>query len=352
MDLSANKKAGRRPVFLCFFNVIIYGIISNMKNKFLYIISVVSCFAAGAASANWQYAGTYVGDGAYIDDGARFVMSVRGGAAIGNAKIKNEMGPVSTVYYVDDTGYVISEGMYKSCGDGGCDGFRELGAGDLSTLSSNKKFSEYSFAAGASVGWTLPNRPQWRVELGWDHISEADYNASPMFDGDLVLNGSNADYIIDASAGAVQSKLSSDVISVMAFYDFFDGVYKPVNKLIPYVGFGAGYADTKTILNLTDLYGNLSWDLAMQQYGKFNEYGTALDFYKSEEHTSNVAGILAAGASYGVTSSMFLDFGARVMYIPRVKWKLTNSDDTSNRDFFNAESLIYVNLMLGLRFEF
>lgn len=123
-----------------------------MKNKFLYIISVVSCFAAGAASANWQYAGTYVGDGAYIDDGARFVMSVRGGAAIGNAKIKNEMGPVSTVYYVDDTGYVISEGMYKSCGDGGCDGFRELGAGDLSTLSSNKKFSEYSFAAGASVG--------------------------------------------------------------------------------------------------------------------------------------------------------------------------------------------------------
>ena len=285
-----------------------------MKKTFISILSVVACFVAADAHANWQYSGTYVGDGAYIDDGSRFTISVRGGAAMGNAKIKNEMGPVSTVYYVDDaTGYVISEGMFNSCGEGGCDGFRELGAGDLSTLSADKKFSEYSFAAGASVGWTLPNRPQWRVELGWDHIAEADYNASPMFTGDLVLSGTNADYIIDTSAGAVQSKLSSDIVSVMAFYDFFDGVYKPANQLIPYVGFGAGYADTKTILNLTDLYGNLSWDLAMQQYGEFNDYKTALNFYKSEEHTSNVAGIVAAGASYGITNSMFLDFGARVM---------------------------------------
>jgi len=324
-----------------------------MKNKFLYFLSIASCLAAGAANANWQYAGTYVGDGAYIDDGSRFTISVRGGAAMGNAKIKNDMGPVSTVYYINDTtGYIISEGMYKSCGDGGCDGFRELGAGDLSDLGADKKFSEYSFAAGASVGWTLPNRPQWRVELGWDHIAEADYNASPMFDGQLMLAGTTGDFPIDASAGAVQSKISSDIISVMAFYDFFDGIQKPVGTLIPYVGFGAGYADSKTILNLTDLYGNLSWDLALREYGKWDEYNVALNFYKSETHTANVAGVLAAGASYGITDGMFLDLGARVMYIPRIKWKLSNADDSSHRDFFSADGMFYINLMLGLRFEF
>ena len=49
---------------------------------------------------------------------------------------------------------------------------------------------------------------------------------------------------------------------------------------------------------------------------------------------------------------MFFDFGMRLMYIPRVKWGLTNIDDTKHREFFSAENLIYINAMAGIRFEF
>ena len=65
-----------------------------------------------------------------------------------------------------------------------------------------------------------------------------------------------------------------------------------------------------------------------------------------------MAGLLALGASYGLTQQMFFDFGVRAMYIPRVKWGLTNVDDTKHREFFSAENLIYINAMVGIRFEF
>ena len=49
---------------------------------------------------------------------------------------------------------------------------------------------------------------------------------------------------------------------------------------------------------------------------------------------------------------MFMDFGVRAIYIPRVKWELSNEDGTKHREWFSAENLFYVNAMLGLRFEF
>ena len=224
--------------------------------------------------------------------------------------------------------------------------------GDLADVKPANDFSEFSFAAGASLGWTIPNRPQWRIEVGWDHITEMEYNESPLFEGDLALTGGDvAGVVIMAQSGSAQSKVSTDIISAMAYYDFFDGLRKPLYKIIPYVGFGIGYADTETTLNLSDLYGDLSTSVDLQNFGEPDDYGV-VQFYRSKTNSSNIAGVVAAGISYGVTENMFLDFGARVAYIPKIKWSLENKDDTRHRDWFSAENMIYANIMLGVRFEF
>lgn len=332
----------------------ICDIIGSMRKRIFCILSVLSCLVATPAAANWEYSGTYLGDGYYSDDGSRFVMSVRGGASFGFGSIKNEVGSLTTEYYVNPgDGMVISAAHYDACvKGGGCDGFLYAGMGDLADVKPASDFSEFSFAAGASLGWTIPNRPQWRLEVGWDHITEMEYNQSPLFDGDLPLTGGDvSDVVIIAQSGSAQSKISTDIISAMAFYDFFDGLQKPVRKVIPYVGFGIGYADSKTTLNLSDLYGDLSTSVDLQNFGEADDYGV-VQFYRSKTSSSNITGLVALGLSYGITETMFFDFGARVAYIPKIKWALTNKDDTRTRDWFSAESMIYANIMLGLRFEF
>ncbi len=306
------------------------------------------------AVANWQYPGTYVGDGWYEDDGTRFVISARGGASFGFADIKNNVGAVVNEYFISPDGTtVVSATYYDACVEqGGCAGYLSAGFGDLENLPPTKDFKGFSFAAGASIGWTLPNRPQWRIEAGWDHISKSDYNASPMFEGRLDLTGGDVSGVaIEAQSASVNSTVTTDIISAMLFYDFFDGLYKPLQTTIPYIGFGLGYADTKTVLNLADPYGDLSAQVEFQQFGKVDDYGVT-QFYRSEKTTSNVAGILAAGFSYGISEKMFVDMGVRIAYIPRIKWGLTNADDTRHRELFSAENLIYTNVMAGIRFEF
>ncbi len=325
-----------------------------MKSKKIFLLPVLMCLAAPGAHANWQYSGTYIGEGTYADDGSRFVISLRGGASYGMASIENDMGSLTSEYYYDPTtGIVASKPYYDACVlAGNCDGFLYAGVGDLSTLPADQDFSAFTFAAGASIGWTMPNRPQWRIELGWDHINESEYNASPLFDGDMTLSGGDPDgIVINAASGSVQSKVTTDIVSVMAFYDFFDGLYKPLQTFIPYIGLGVGYADTKTTMNLTDPYGELSADVDMQNFGDVDDYGI-IQFYRSKYTNSNIAGIAALGVSYGISETMFLDLGARVAYIPRIKWALTNQNDTRQRDWFSGKNLIYANIMLGLRFEF
>lgn len=311
---------------------------------------------AGSASANWQYPGTYVGDGWYEDDGMRFVISGRGGASFGFASIKNTVGAAANDYYLQKgTDNVVTATYYEACVDAGkCNpyDFVYAGYGDLESLSPSKNFKGFAFAAGASIGWTLPNRPQWRIEAGWDHISKSDYNSSPMFDGDLeLMAGDIQGIVVNVQSSAVNSTITTDIISAMAFYDFFDGLQKPLNTAIPYIGFGLGYADTKTVLNLSDPYGDLSAQVDFRQFGEQDDYGVT-QFYKSERTTSNVAGLLAFGVSYGISDSIFMDFGVRIAYVPEVKWELTNATDTKHREFFAADNLVYTNAMLGLRFEF
>lgn len=326
----------------------------GMRKRFFTLLPIFLCVAATPAMANWQYDGEYVGDGWYMDDGARFVISVRGGASAGFGGMKNDVGALSTYYYINDGGNLISESVCYANG-GNClnDGYKLAGYGDIASLPLTKDFESFAFAAGASIGWTLPGRPQWRFEAGWDHIMKSDYNASPLFEGKMQLyDGVLSE--MDAASGSVQSTVQTDIISAMAFYDFFDGLQKPMRTMTPYVGFGIGYADTTTTMNLTDTYGNLSGDNSMDQYGTISEDDPykLVNFYKSSYSNSNIAGIIAAGFSYGLTDRIFMDAGARLTYIPKVKWVLTNADDTHHRDWISAENLIYINMMLGLRFEF
>ena len=325
-----------------------------MKYKNFIFIPLLACIFFNGAMANWQYPGAYVGDGWWQDDGARFVLSFRGGASVANAAIKNNMGSLTSEYYIDPTtGVVVSAEYWAACTDGGdCENYVYAGVGELAELPASKDFSSFSFAAGASIGLTIPNAPQWRMELGWDHITENEYNSSPLYEGEMNLVGGDvSDVAIYVQSGSVQSTVSTDIISAMFFYDFFDGLYKPLREIIPYVGFGLGYADSKTIFNLSDLYGDLSSSVDLQNFGELDEYGI-LQFYRSETSSSNIAALVSAGFSYGLSEGVFLDLGARLAYIPKIKWALTNKDNTRQRDWFSANNVIYANFMLGLRFEF
>ena len=296
--------------------------------------------------AGWQYDGVYLGDGWYQDDGSRFVLSVRGGASYGMGQIENNAGAIAIGFRYDETNNTL-----LPYDDPSASSLPFAGYYELADVPAEKDFSSFSFAAGASLGWTIPHTPQWRIEVGWDHIVKSDYNASPMFVGTVVLKDGQVTPPIqlDIKSGSVNSDVTTDIISLMAFYDFYNGLCT-MRTVIPYVGFGIGYADSKTVLNLSDPYG----DIAYQQ--DFIPYGDVVDgmieFYKSERHTSNVSALLAGGVSYGINERMFLDFGARLMYVPRIKWGLSNADNTRQREFFSAKNMIYTNVMLGLRFEF
>lgn len=319
-----------------------------MRKRNLYILPIISCLLALPAAADWQYSGVYVGDGWYQDDGSRFVLSVRGGASLGVGGIKNKVGGLATGLFVGPNGEIETAGY---CEQNGCADWDSAGIIEWSDLPADKDLNTFSFAAGASIGWTVPNKPQWRFEAGWDHITKSDYNASPMFSGDVTIHGGALDgAVLALESSSVNSEISTDVISIMAFYDFYSGLQKPLSTAIPYIGFGLGYADTKTVLNLSDPYGDMSYQGELAQYGEIVD--GAIEFYKSEHSTSNIAGVFALGVSYGLTETMFFDFGARITYIPRVKWELSNEDATKHREFFDAENLIYANIMLGLRFEF
>lgn len=324
-----------------------------MRIRRFILLPLLSVFAVTGANAGWQYPGEYVGDGWYIDDGSRFTLSFRGGGSLGMATIKNDIGALTNEYYYNPTtGELITAAEYDNCGDVCAGIFDSAGIANMADLPATKDFSHFSFAAGVSLGWIVSGFPQWRVEVGWDQITESEYNVSPLFDGDLALTGGNIDGIVlHLQSGSVQSKVTTDIISAMAFYDFFEGDQKPLRQAIPYVGFGIGYSNSKTVMNLSDLYGDLSTSIDLRNFGEPDEFGI-IQFYRSETHTSNVAGLVAVGLSYGINERMFIDVGARLAYIPRIKWALQNADGSRERDWFSAENMIYTNFMVGMRFEF
>jgi hypothetical protein len=320
------------------------------------LFSVLSVLCITPAFAGWQYDGYYINDGYYEDDYMQFVIGLRGGLSWANAKVGNDVGNLYGYYYISQTtGDVVSALAWAAAGEP--TGYINAGYGDLSTLKAKENFSKMAFTAGGSIGLTIPYHPKWRLEAGYDHIAETNYNQIPLFEGDLSVTGGDiGNAVVHVSSGGATSTISTDVISVMANYDFFEGYKKPLNQIIPYVGLGLGYATSKTTLKLADIYGDLSTDSDLQNYGTPDEDGV-LQFeppsdkskYPSSE---NLAVLGAFGLSYGVSQYTFLDFSARVMYIPKINWHLVNSDGSLHRDWFSVKDMIYTNLMVGVRFGF
>ena len=165
------------------------------------------------AFAGWQYDGYYIDDGYYTDDGSRFVVELRGGISWANAKIQNDVGNLYGYYYINETnGAVVSALAWDAAGSPA--GYLDAGYGDLSTLPAKKDFSKITVAAGGSVGFTLPYHPSWRLEAGYDLISEMDYNQIPLFEGNLAVSGGViGDETVHVSSGGATATISTDVIS-------------------------------------------------------------------------------------------------------------------------------------------
>ncbi len=321
--------------------------------KSLFSLLMMMCIAP--AFAGWQYDGYYIDDSYYTEDNTKFVIGFRGGLSWANAKIHNEIGNLYGYYYVNETtGDVISAMAWEAAGSPA--GYLSAGYGDLSTLPAKENFSKWAFTAGGSIGFTIPYHPNWRLEAGYDHISETDYNRIPLFDGDLNVSGGDVEGVVRVSSGGATSTVSTDIVSAMAYYDFFDGNKRPLNTLVPYIGLGVGYATSKTTLKLADIYGDLSTDSDLQNYGTADADGVIQFMPPSDKSkypsSENIAGIAALGVSYGIAEYTFLDFGARVIYIPKITWNLVNSDGSQHREWFSAKNMIYSNFTVGLRFEF
>jgi opacity protein-like surface antigen len=324
---------------------------SDMRIKI--IVSAVFaalCFAPGAR-ANWEYGAR---GGHYEDDGNRITFAARGGMAFGTAKLNNDLGTlVPEPYWFNESIGVVTETYCGGATACIAAGFENVGQIDIGDLPANKKFGSLSFAGGVALGWTLPGAPQWRIEAAWDHISQTDYNAMPMFKGELV---STNKYLLGLESSGVQSKVSTDVVSAFIYYDFFEGLRKQLREFIPYVGFGAGYADSTTVLNLTDLFGDLSDQASMQDFGE-STGGAALSFYTSETSAQNISLSGGLGFSYGLDENIFLDAGIRLMWIPKIQWAVNNENSGSesgfkSKDIFSAHNVIYTTATLGIRFEF
>ncbi len=301
-----------------------------------------------SAFAGWQNDGYYIRDGYYVDNGSRFVMGLRGGLSLARAKMQNDIGTLQTNYMADQYGYVVTKFAWEH--DDSPSGFYPIGIGDVATLPVRKDFSKMAFTAGVSLGFTLPYHPNWRLEAGLDHISETDYNETPFLEGEMFFSSGNTGVV---QSSGVNSTVTTDIMSVMAFYDFFDGNKKQPDVLIPYIGFGVGYASSKTTLRLADIYGDLSEDSDLQKYGTLDDNGV-LQFTDPSLSTaptsSNIAFVGSLGASYGISEYTFLDFNFRMMYVPKITWQLVSG--SANRDWFSAKDMIYTNFMVGIRFEF
>jgi len=314
---------------------------------------MLTMLCVAPAFAGWQYDGYYVDDGFHDDDGTRFVIGGYGGVSFVNGKIKNEMGSLQTDYYKDvNSDVVISGTAYGMLNPTQQDEYEYVGIGEVSELSAAKNLSKTTFAAGGYIGFTIPYYPRWRLQAGLDHISEINYDRIPLFEGDITLTSG---YRAHVYSSGVKSTLTTDIVSVMAIYDFFDGNKKPLNTLIPYIGVGAGYAMSKTTVKLTDIFGDLSQDSDLNNYGTLEngilvfDNPSDVDKYPA---SNNIALIGTLGASYGITEYTFIDFGARLMYVPKTTWAIANSDGSQHRNWFSADNTFYTNLMIGLRFEF
>jgi hypothetical protein len=355
--LRVRRDVGIRRIKFAFSGRLFYGIINAMKMKTISLAVFLLSALVAPAHANWETA-PYVYEGyAPSDSGGNLTMSFRGGAVFGTAKMQNDVGAlVPEPFWEAPDGTLVSEGYCGGAAACTGAGYVSIGSVNVGDLPVKKKYGSFAWSAAVSIGWTLPDAPHWRIEADWNHIAESEYNSIPLFDGFLTTENG---YQLSVLSGGVHSTVATEIISAMFYYDFYDGCgdgKKPRCEIVPYVGLGFGYASSNTELVLSDIYGDLSGEIAMQDFGQDDGLGI-LNFYTSETKTGNFAASLAAGFSYSIAADVYLDLGLRLTYVPRVKWALNNSADQSaatykTKDMFSAKSIIYGSVMAGLRIEF
>ena len=146
-----------------------------MKAKISFLSIMLMLGSVSAFAGGWQHDGYYVRDGVYTDDGSRVTLGFRGGMSLARAKMKNDIGSLYSLYYMNqDTGDVISYLQYINNDEPA--GYVDAGYGNLATLPVNGNFSKTALAVGASIGYVLPHHTNWRLEANYDYISETEYN--------------------------------------------------------------------------------------------------------------------------------------------------------------------------------
>ncbi|MCL2758296.1 MAG: hypothetical protein FWE64_03175 [Alphaproteobacteria bacterium] len=326
-----------------------------MKKSLLF--ALCGMLYVGAADAQWERRPVW------HDDGMRVTLSVRGGFAMGAGRIRNEYGFMPENYYdiYNEWDIFVANAtetyVYRVLfGNPEFSGFTwdYIGTVDIGALSAGGRYKTTGFSGNVAVGFTLPNSPQWRLEADWLHFSETAFKSSPMFNGVGPYSPGLGD-VVTISSSDVRARTTGDIVSMMMYYDFFEGRAKRPNEFIPYIGFGFGYASMRTVLELLDLFGELSDQPSLEHMGDPGLY--VRDFYTSENNFGTIAGTVAAGFSFGIMDGLFLDGSVRLTYIPKVMFSLNNdfvADFPGSRtaDVFSVTGLTYTTILFGLRAEF
>ena len=145
-----------------------------MKRFLVFILG--SLFVAPAA-ANWEYGARS------SDDGGRLSVAFRGGISMPFASVQNDLGSITIGYWTD--GANVYNGDHTCGGNAGCN---YLGTVDLGKLPAAKDYDSFAWVGGASVGMIVGGSPNVRLELDWMHLAETNYNANPLFAGDVQMS--------------------------------------------------------------------------------------------------------------------------------------------------------------------
>ncbi|MDR2685900.1 MAG: hypothetical protein LBB23_03975 [Rickettsiales bacterium] len=325
------------------------------------MLGALVALGATNANANWSYLQDK-------DDGARFYISVKGGLAQSfGGKTQDAMGDMIYLFYPPED--LIPAGTYaavlmteKECREYGnslvsngglaASGCYPLGYVPLGDIT--KQFEVRTLSTNLAAGFVLPNSPQVRMELSWDHLSESRYDTSPLFTGVegefIIWDGTNDPDIVPAVvpySGSIASSVSSDIVMMMMYYDFFDGMSKPQKTIIPYIGAGFGLATSQVQMTLGDSNG------VFYETGSFDPYFDSTNgFPPSSSSSQGLAVAGALGFSYGLVEHAFMDVGVKAIYANKINWTLINTDNGMEKNIISAGPMIYGIFNIGFRFEF
>lgn len=301
-------------------------------------MAIAAILTAGAANANWSY----IQDG--YDDGARFYVKVAGGMALSlGGDVSSNLGSVDLIAE-------CTKGTTDACGFfSPYEGHQQdatlydyYGAGAIE-LNPSTNLEIQTWTTNIAMGFVMPRSSNVRLELSWDRISESSYNASPLFLTDETTTQGFP--VGKESVASLTSKMSSDIVMAMFYYDFFDGATKRPFEFIPYVGAGLGFSSTKIKSSVSD-GGALATTWGLVEF--VDQTG---GMFPSENYSSGLALGAAVGFSYGLHEMAFLDIGAKIIMANGAEWNLTNPAG-NERALISTDNVIYGIVSAGLRFEF